>query len=185
MKISYYTFQPNINHFLGSWENKFDKIKTRKEPFYQTTDEKHSVDMMKMKKPIKVIFKNLDSFGAKVLQLPYAGKRMSMILILPEKRLQIKTVEKRLKSRGLQKLLQEFDEAITENRTESVRVILPKFKLKKTLRIDVLLKQIGMTAMFSRDANFEKMFQDGANKEQMKVSEVNLIFSWFEEFHRA
>ena len=138
--------------------------------------------MMKMKRPVKAIFKSMDSFKAKVLQLPYAGKRMSMILLLPEKRLNIEIVEEKLKGRGLSKLMKEFDEAIAHNETSKVRVILPKFKLKKTLRLNTIIKQMGMTDMFSRHSNFEKMFGDGGNTEQMKLSEVGFRSSGLEGF---
>ena len=157
--------------FLGSWENKFDKKLTSKEQFYLTVDDKVSVDMMMMKKPIKAVYRKIESFSAKVLKLPYDdGQRMSMILILPEERHQLEIVGDKIKTMGMKKLVEDFEEAAKDNKTVSVNIFLPKFKSKKTLRLNGPLKQLGMTDMFSRRAYFQNMLPDKG--ETMKVSEV-------------
>lgn len=112
----------------------------------------------------------MEKLGAKVLKLPFSGQRMSLILVLPEERHQLITVGEKIKLVGVKKLLEDLDEAARTNQTVMVDVFLPKFESKKRLRLNSPLKQLGMTVMFSRKADFRKMMKD--KLEDLKVSEV-------------
>ena len=179
VKLQYCTFNPLRNLIissLGSWKNTFDKRLTSKAQFFPTDGEQITVYMMKRRKPIEATFKVLDNFGAKVLKLPYTGNRISMILILPEQRYQLAAVTEKLKALGINKLMEEIEEVEQNNRTTSVRVFLPKFTCKKTLRLNGPLKQLGMTDMFSRRANFQ-MLAD--KRDKIKLSQVKKFDMYF------
>ena len=144
---------------------------TAKKPFYPTGDDKIYVAMMKTRRPVRAVFKRMELFGANVLKLPFAGRRMSLILILPKKRHQLATVAEKIMTIGVKKLLQDLDEAARENKTVKVKVFLPKFTSTKRLRLNSPLKHLGITDMFSRKADFQKMMED--KTEDMRVSEVS------------
>lgn len=159
---------------LGSWKNSFDKRLTSKNQFFPTDRETITVDMMKIREPIEATFKVLDDFGAKVLKLPYTGNRISMILILPVQRYQLAAVEEKLKALGVNKLMEEIEEVEQNNRTTSVRVFLPKFTCKKTLRLNGPLKKLGMTDMFSRRANFQMLADKSKTIRLSQVKKCNI-----------
>lgn len=174
----------NALYFKGSWKNTFDKRLTSKAPFYPTDGEQITVFMMKIRKPIKATFKIMKDFGARVLKLPYTGGRISMILILPEQRYQLATVTEKLKRFGVHKLIEEIEEVQQNNITTSVRVSLPKFTCKKTLRLNGPLKQLGMTDMFSKRANF-RMLADKRDKIKLSQLLQKIQLSVYEEGSEA
>ena len=163
--------------FPGSWKHKFDEKLTKKTSFYPTSDEKEKirVPMMRMRRSLKTFFSHMEPFHARVLHLPYSGDRVSMILILPEKRHQLDTVIKKIKVLGLGKLLKNL-EKVKKGEKRSVWVHVPKFSTKKTLRLNKPLKELGMNLMFSNGAQF-KMLED--KKEKVKVSQVTQQTSFF------
>jgi len=174
----------NALYFKGTWEHTFDKRLTKEAKFYPTSEgEEIKVPMMRMRRPIKTFYTKMDPFNAKVIHLPYAGNRVSMILILPKERHRLDTVVKNIKDLGLQKLLELLEEE-KKGRKRSVRVYLPKFSSKKTLRLNGPLKELGMKRMFSRDAEFE-MLAD--KKEKVKVSQLlqKIHLSVYEEGSEA
>jgi len=159
----------NALYFKGTWEHEFDKKMTKKKPFHLNKKKKVTVQMMKQRKPTKLVYRKLDEYKAKVLRLPYKGGRVSMILILPQERFKLEEVGKNIEKLGLEKVFTEVDKAAEKNTTMTVRVTLPKFKSRKTLRLNRPMKDLGMERMFTNDAEFS-VFEN--EKEQIKVSQI-------------
>ncbi|PNI69712.1 SERPINB4 isoform 3, partial [Pan troglodytes] len=71
----------NAIYFKGQWENKFKKENTKEEKFWPNKNTYKSVQMMRQYNSFN--FALLEDVQAKVLEIPYKGKDLSMIVLLP------------------------------------------------------------------------------------------------------
>ena len=69
----------NAIYFKGEWAARFDPALTSQEPFLVAPGSQVQVPMMKLKHE----FNYAESDGLQVLELPYAGDDLAMILLLP------------------------------------------------------------------------------------------------------
>ncbi|CAH1183104.1 unnamed protein product [Phaedon cochleariae] len=151
----------NAIYFKGTWAEKFDAANTKTEKFYKNETETVDVQMMHLTK--KFYFKNDETLNAKVLELQYTNKDLSMIIILPNERNGIADLEAKLANTDLSR--------ITENMYRpEVIVALPKFKIEQTIELNDPLKELGLGIMFDEDkADFKSMLD---SPEQLYVSKV-------------
>ncbi|KAJ8971136.1 hypothetical protein NQ314_000868 [Rhamnusium bicolor] len=150
----------NAIYFKGKWAEPFNVQNTVTEKFYLNDNDTVDVQMMKIKK--KFYFKNDENLDAKVLELPYANKEISLIIILPNKRNGIAELEEKLAGTDLTK--------ITENMFRpDVQVSPPKFKIEQTIDLKDSLTEIGLGDMFSRSANLSGLID---SSEPLYVSKV-------------
>ncbi|CAG2065465.1 unnamed protein product, partial [Timema podura] len=101
-------------------------------------------------------------YDAKILRLPYLGKKFSMFLILPHKK------------DGLDMLLNTIHPALIKNqmwlmRQESVEVKLPKFNFYHTVHLKDILEELGIHEVFHNSAGLSGMAWGSNN---LIVSEV-------------
>lgn len=137
----------NAIYFKGKWLKQFPKEATEKEKFWLTPDHSVEVPMMQMND----VFKFARTENLKAVELPYTGKDLSMMILLPE-RGNLKNVERSLSASKLQEIREDMQ-------LKNVSVKMPKFTLHPrygngTLR--TILKELGMPSAFG-DANFSKM----------------------------
>uniref|UniRef100_A0A6P7FA82 Antichymotrypsin-2-like isoform X6 n=1 Tax=Diabrotica virgifera virgifera TaxID=50390 RepID=A0A6P7FA82_DIAVI len=150
----------NAIYFKGKWAAPFKPEDTKTEKFYLNDNDSIDVQMMHTKK--KFFFKNDEALDAKVLELPYTNKDLSMIVILPNKRNGINELELKLANTDLTK--------ITENMFRpDVIVALPKFKIETTINLEEPLTKLGLGVIFSDHADFTGMLK---SPEPLKVSKV-------------
>ncbi|XP_019867136.1 antichymotrypsin-2 isoform X6 [Aethina tumida] len=150
----------NAIYFKGDWLNKFDAKNTKKQPFFLNEVDKVDVDMMFRKGDYRYKFdRDLD---AQVLELPYANKALSMIVVLPNKKDGIRELEGKLVNTPLDKVIEGMY-------STDVEVYLPKFKIETTIDLKEILTNMGLGNIFSNSANFSKMITGG---EPLSVSEV-------------
>uniref|UniRef100_A0A673V686 Serpin family B member 8 n=1 Tax=Suricata suricatta TaxID=37032 RepID=A0A673V686_SURSU len=71
----------NAIYFKGKWNEQFDRKFTRGMPF-KTNQEKKTVQMMF--KHAKFRMGHVEDMHLQVLELPYAGEEMSMVILLPD-----------------------------------------------------------------------------------------------------
>ena len=76
-----------------------------------------------------------------VLELPYAGNDLSMIIALPDEKGGLEKVEDKLTIKKLQMWLGSFDNT-------TVEVALPKFKLSQQFELRKVLLQVGIQDLF-------------------------------------
>ena len=154
----------NAIYFKGEWARKFDASETKKREFHLTSSKSDMIDMMHMKDE-KWLFGTSDKWYCKMLQLPYKGNRISMMVILPNKIEGLKNVEANL-SLGM---LREIRLQMYEDNLEIV--VLPKFEMECSFELEKVLPQMGITDIFSPGkANFDRMFEDQSGN--MAVSKV-------------
>tara|TARA_Y100000034_G_C6887315_1_gene407566 strand:- start:689 stop:1993 length:1305 start_codon:yes stop_codon:yes gene_type:complete len=73
----------NAIYFKGTWEWEFDKSDTREQDFKITQDNVVKVPMMYMDND-KATFNYLDNEELQILELPYKGNDISMLVLLPK-----------------------------------------------------------------------------------------------------
>ena len=137
----------NAIYFKGDWALQFDAEQTKDEPFYITPAKTVNAPLMHQKDR----FKYGQTDALQLLELPYKGDNLSMLVLLPDKKEGLASLEKKLNSEKLtewQKLL----------RKKEVLVYLPKFTT--TCRYDDLAKTLadmGMPLAFTPAADFSGM----------------------------
>ena len=137
----------NAIYFKGSWANQFDKAHTRDAPFHVGPEQQITVPMMNQSR--RFAFANMDELS--LLELPYEGDRLSMVLLLPKKIDGLGAVETSLNRKNL-------DQWLGRLREEPVRVSLPRFKLGARFDLAKTLEEMGMADAFSaRKADFSGM----------------------------
>jgi len=139
----------NAIYFKGFWLKQFDKKGTKEEEFRVSPNNTISVPMMHLAAQEKPNLNYAETNELQILELPYDGNELSMIILLP-KGDDLKAVEGSLNSEKLsewKKLL----------RNEKVNVYLPKFKFETKYSMAQDLEDMGMSIAFGGDADFSGM----------------------------
>ena len=154
----------NAIYFRGEWERKFEPFRTEKQPFFLTESKSELVDMMQMMDE-KWLMGTSDKWDCKMLQLPYKGKEISMMIVLPNAIDGLGKVEASL-SLGMLK------EMRSQMYKQNVDILeLPKFKIESSFELEKVLPQIGITDIFSPGkANFDRMITNPSDN--IAVSKV-------------
>uniref|UniRef100_A0AAR5Q3R8 Serpin domain-containing protein n=1 Tax=Dendroctonus ponderosae TaxID=77166 RepID=A0AAR5Q3R8_DENPD len=144
----------NALHFKGKWSNPFVPSVTKSD-FYVSATERTTVDMMFTEDTFK--YAESADLDAKFIELPYEGGNVSMTVVLPNKVDGLAALE-----RNLQAVFQ------PQNYQELyVSVKLPTFLTETELNLTPLLKNLGLTTIFSESADLS-----GIASEPLMVSEV-------------
>lgn len=141
----------NAIYFKGNWANQFNKKQTMEIPFKVSKNEKKPVQMMFQKSTFNMTY--IGEIFTKILVLPYAGKELNMIIMLPDENVDLETVEKEL-------TYEKFKEWTRPDMMdkEEVEVYLPRFKLEENYDMEAVLRSLGMTDAFEQDrADFSGM----------------------------
>jgi len=136
----------NAVYFKGLWESPFEKANTSQQDFYLDSGSKVSVSMMNKKES----FNYAESGGVKVLEMPYQGEKLSMIIFLPAKG-STRSFEESLSFEKIMELRNKLTGA-------DVIVSVPKFKFDKSYSLNDSLKKLGISEAFiSGQADFSGM----------------------------
>lgn len=141
----------NAIYFKGTWESQFEPEQTKNQPFTIAPDQQVEVPMMYQVADVGYAeFTNLQ-----VLELPYVGNKLAMVILLP------KTVD------GLAELEQQLTPENLDNWLSLVedgygcspdQIYLPKFKLNSAFELKKALSTMGMASAFDeRNADFSGM----------------------------
>jgi len=127
----------NAIYFKGSWLNEFEKNRTSEQPFHKANGESVTVKLMSGKKPAKLAeFPDLQ-----VLELPYRGSNLVMLIALPAKTDGLPAVEASLTPGQLSL----WSDAL---RSQEVRVFLPVFSMTQQFELNRVLQSMGMVDAF-------------------------------------
>ncbi|XP_058412578.1 serpin B3-like isoform X1 [Diceros bicornis minor] len=138
----------NAVYFKGQWDKIFYKEYTVEEKFWLNKDTSKSVQMMKQISYFN--FTALEDMQAKILEMPYKDKDLSMMLVLPNEVDGLQKLEDKLTAEKL------LEWTSSQNMRETlVDLRLPRFKVEKSYDLTNTLKSMGMVDAFSpQDANF-------------------------------
>jgi serpin B len=157
----------NAIYFKGDWGNRFDKKNTREEDFTVAAEKKANVPLMQQKNVKVPLMQQKTVFGYKeeetlqVLEMPYAGQELSMVVLLPKSIDGLPDLEKAISMERLAGLLSELP-------TCEVITFLPKFKLETSFALASTLEALGMKLAFSEQADFSGI----SGKEDLFISAV-------------
>ncbi|XP_034773877.2 serpin B6-like isoform X1 [Acipenser ruthenus] len=135
----------NAIYFKGNWGKKFSESETRERAFRLSKNGTKPVQMMQQKAKFNLTF--IPEVNSQIIELPYVGNELSMLIILPM------GIED--DSTGLEKLEREltFENLMKWTKPEmmgntEVTVTLPKFKLEETYDLKSVLISLGMVDAF-------------------------------------
>lgn len=149
----------NAIYFKGNWLNQFESGKTKNQPFTLASGEKQQVPMMSQSQDFRYAeFENLQ-----VLEMPYQGNKLSLVILLPANPDGLPKLEGALTADNLQKWLS-FSQ-------REVQVFLPKFTFEQSFNLKDVLSQMGMPDAFSNQPGVAD-FSGITNKENLFVSNV-------------
>ena len=129
----------NAIYFKGTWEWEFDTSDTRDQEFKITPSNIVQTPMMSMK-PDKAQFNYADLGEMQLLELPYKGEELSMLLLLPAETLN--TLEPSLTAEKLS----EYKTQMRETSLDSI--VLPKFEFDAKYSLADTLSDLGMPTAF-------------------------------------
>jgi serpin B len=136
----------NAIYFKGDWASPFSKHATTDLPFFLNANRKVQAPMMRQGGK----FKYLDGEDFQALEMPYVGKELSMVVLLPKKVNGLADFEKTLTADKL-------SDWLAQTHQLEVYVTLPKFKLTAEFKLEDELSEMGMPLAFSEEADFSGM----------------------------
>jgi serpin B len=137
----------NAIYFKGTWATQFRESATQPDNFYPKPDTTMTVPFMHQ----RGYFSYGENDQLQLITLPYAGRQLEMIILLPRNRDGIGQLEKGLTAASLS--------AWTSGmRNQEVDVLLPKFKMSSGFGLGDTLRALGMKDAFDADrADFSGM----------------------------
>jgi serine protease inhibitor len=137
----------NAIYFKGNWESKFKTNLTKDAPFYVSPSKSVQAPIMTQKQE----FRYAEIETLQVLELPYVGDELSMIVLLPQKADGLTQLESSLTVENLNRWKRRLAK-------REVLVFLPKFKMTSIFQLDKTLASMGMVdAFIDSKANFAGM----------------------------
>jgi serine protease inhibitor len=193
----------NAVYFLGEWSEPFAIADTRNEKFQLANGSSVNAALMQAYKsegvkyaafhadgasfatPLRI---NSDARGSEghypkagfqVLELPYRGDSLSMLLILPSKNMALATLEAQLSGANLRRWS-------TFLAAREVKVAIPKFKLENSYELSDALQRLGMRRAFvnptsANSAQFDGMSASADPSKRLYIGAV--VHKAFVEVH--
>ena len=152
----------NAIYFKGLWLQPFLKEDTSPGTFFVAANQTIQVQMMRQKAHFK--FLESKGLGCQILELPYIGSKMSMVIFLPVETDGLGSLEGKITYDNFEKSLSTLD----SSRPEKMEVFLPKFKLTQQFSLNDVLSKMGVSEMFvAGKADFS-----GITADSLYVSQV-------------
>jgi serpin B len=131
-------------YFKGTWQYRFAKTDTQDAPFHVSKDREIKAPMMKQ----TGAFQYAQTADSQLLELPYVGRHLSMVVLLPKQIDGLSKLEEKLSAGDMQKWISSLEHA------HDVDVHLPKFTFTSHLGLKDVLSSMGMPRAFSDQADF-------------------------------
>ena len=134
----------NAIYFKGTWVKQFDPNSTQTKEFWKTDTAKNATEFMHN----QAFFNYTESDGVQVLQMPYEGDRLSMLVFLPSEKNGILQLEQTISAETISAWRQQLQPT-------DIIVSMPKFKAETDYSLVQYLKNLGMPLAFDKKlANF-------------------------------
>lgn len=134
----------NVIYFKGNWRSAFDSSKTAPAPFHLSRANTVSVPMMHQKGEFKTAWVQWDYPPIQLLELPYFGGDLSMVILLPSATDGLTEMENIISAESLQEWLGLLDKATARDTV----VQLPRFVVRQSIDLIPRLRSLGMTSAF-------------------------------------
>ncbi|GBM18219.1 Serpin B10 [Araneus ventricosus] len=150
----------NAIYFKGLWSVPFETRDTKLERFYNYGGNDKSKYVLMMHKSHRTLYTSSPDW--EMVELPYKGDRISMVIVLPKERDGLAAVENSL-TPG------QINEYRNKMRMLTVNLTLPRFKIDSVLNgLKQALETLGVGKMFQYGADFSGM----AENAKVRVSQV-------------
>ena len=136
----------NAIYFKGTWARQFSQHNTANAPFSVTAQRSVQAPLMNL----TAEFRYAEVEGLQLLELPYAGDDLAMVVLLPRATDGLASLEAQLDEQALASWL-------ARTHSQKANVLLPKFKLTAQFSLGQTLAALGMTEAFSSNADFSGM----------------------------
>jgi serpin B len=150
------------------WQYPFDPRQTRTAPFHTSSGRERAVPMMTITQTLRYAHPD----GVQLVELPYRGKNLALVLAVPDERDGLPQIERRLTV----ELLQQWTAALHEpaegepaagfgpgrGNWAQVTLSLPRFKVAADLDLTEALTGMGLGALFRSEADFSGIVIDGS-----------------------
>lgn len=142
----------NAIYFKGNWASQFNNENTKEMPFRVKPEKEITVPMMYQRQE----YKYLEEDNVQVLEMPYVGEELSMVILLPKATDGLKELEDLLTIKKLDKWCKSLYK-------EEVNVYLPKFKMTYEFTLKDILMAMGMKDAFIPKPNEPPIIEPYAN----------------------
>jgi serpin B len=146
----------NAIYFNAAWANPFEENATKEGPFTLLDGSEVTVPMMRQTES----FGYTEGDDYQAVELPYDGREMSMVILLPETGA-FETLEDSLELEQVQAIVENLEYG-------QVALTMPKFEFDSGFNLKDALMAMGMLAAFSAEADFSGMTGDRA----LSIAEV-------------
>lgn len=171
----------NAIYFKGNWCGKFDKADTKELTFY--LDKGGSIKCPTMNKIDHYKCHQFDGFSA--ISVPYNGRKLSMVIFLPDNPNGLLEFEERFTSENVKNWV----DYIENLETIKVDLKMPKFKMTRSIGLSKTLQNMGVKRIFenadltgiSKNANLQvtdvihKAFVE-VNEEGTEAAAATVVF---------
>jgi len=148
----------NAIYFKGKWALPFDEEKTVDVPFTLISGDKIDVLMMHQ----TAVANYFEDDDVQILEFPYEGTQLSMILFLPKVLSQFTALESAFSGQYVEQQTAKLHE-------QKIMVRIPRFTITSEFSLPEVLKALGMTDAFSLPpADFSGM----TGKQDLYISEI-------------
>lgn len=158
----------NAIYFLGRWLSPFPRSATTERPFHLGTSE--SVPVPTMQRQGHYAYAEADD--AQLVEMPYVGGELSMVLVVPRRTTGLDAVEARLDAATIDRWVAGLSDRL-------VRLVLPKFTIDppQSVALVATLRQMGMSLAVDRArADFTGIANPASPRDRLFIGEV---------FHKA
>ncbi|XP_019388235.1 PREDICTED: neuroserpin [Crocodylus porosus] len=160
----------NAVYFKGNWKSQFRPENTR--TFSFTKDDESEVQIPMMYQQGEFYYGEFSDGSNEaggiyqVLEIPYEGDEISMMIILSRQEVPLVTLEPLVKAQ----LIEEWASSVKKQKVE---VYLPRFTIEQEIDLKDVLKSLGVTEAFGRSADFTAMSD---NKELYLAKAIHKSF---------
>ncbi|XP_027634359.1 antithrombin-III [Falco biarmicus] len=133
----------NTIYFKGHWKSQFPAPNTKLDSFHKANGETCKVPVMYQESKFNHVFIPQDK--VQVLELPYKGDDITMVLVLPNPGTSLVEVERDLTSEKLQDWIDSMTEV-------SLFVYLPRFRVEDSFSVKEKLRKMGLEDLFSPES---------------------------------
>ncbi|XP_061743955.1 leukocyte elastase inhibitor [Nerophis ophidion] len=136
----------NAIYFKGNWKHMFNPGNTCEQPFKVNQNVTTKVQMMYLKE--KLPYNYIPELGLQILEMPYKGDELSMVILLPEESTDGSDPLLKLEKELTPTKLSQWTKRDNMDVNTDVVVHLPKFKLEEEYELNEPLAKLGMTNVF-------------------------------------
>jgi len=156
----------NAVYFKGAWKNPFEERKTKDSPFHLSASKSVKVPMMTQRKYLNYVD---TGDGLQILELPYVGSDISMLVLLPKEIDGLEQIESRLSFESLKNRRKSLENS-------EVIVFLPKFRMTSAFGLNAVLQKMGMVDAFDMEkADFAGMNGNNCRDDKLSCLHIKAV----------